>query len=54
MPTRLRLSGRALSIVVLVRPNFYSALYYMRDPYTDNNLINYYTIIYYTIIFVTY
>jgi len=46
MLTRLRLSCRALLIIVLVRPNFYSALYYMRDSYTDNNLIDYYTIIF--------
>jgi len=46
MPTRLRLSCRALLIIILVRPNFYSAMYYMHDPYTDNNLVDYYTIIF--------
>jgi len=51
MPTRLRLSCRALLITVLVRPDFYSALFYMRDPYTDNSLTDYCTIIF---IFVTY
>jgi len=86
MSTRLRLSCRALLIIVLVRPNFYSALclatvnvqfsspftlmnvyglralaflYILgyktnwrsqkfnesRDPYTDNNLIDYYTLL---------
>ena len=58
MPTRLRLSCRALLIIVSVRPNLYSALclatVQLSSPFTlaDNNLIDYYTIIIFN--FVTY
>jgi len=53
MPTRLRLSCRALLFIVLVRPNFYSALclaiVQFSSPFilTDNNLIDYYRAYYY-------